>query len=45
MKIFKFKDGTTIEGVVIAETLFVFLIKSKNNFFYLINKEELDDNE
>lgn len=42
LKTLKFKDGKTIECKIIAQALFVYLVKYKGNF-YLISKYSLED--
>lgn len=39
---FKFKNGTSVEGDLVSQALFVLLIKSEGKF-YLINRFSLED--
>lgn len=44
MRVFEFKDGTKLEGELVAQALLVLIIKS-NGVYYLVSKFSLVDDD
>lgn len=40
---FNFKEGTSLEGEIVAKAEAVLVVKTANGFYYLINRFELSD--